>query len=67
MKIRTIYVSKKRCKEKHVDLLLIGEGEQKLFLSMISIDSCMIFITLRTKTFLSLMFTCFHAFIKASF
>ena len=38
-----IYVSKKCCKEKHVDLLLIGEGEKSnMFLSMIFIDSCMI-------------------------
>ena len=37
------YVSKKCCKEKHIDLLLIGEGEKNTtFLSMISIDSCMI-------------------------
>ena len=34
---------KKCCKEKHVDLLLIGEGEKNtMFLSMISIDPCMI-------------------------
>ena len=38
-----IYVSKKCCEEKHIDLLLIGEGEKNtMFLSMISIDSCMI-------------------------
>ena len=38
-----IYVSKKCCKEKHVDLLLIGEGEKSnMFLSMIFIDSCII-------------------------
>ena len=38
-----IYVSKKWCKEKHVDLLLIGEGENSnMFLSVILIDSCMI-------------------------
>ena len=38
-----IYVSKKCCKEKHVDLLLIWEGEKSnMFLSMIFIDSCMI-------------------------
>ena len=37
----TIYVSKKCCKEKHVDLLFIGKGGKKntMFLSMISIDS----------------------------
>ena len=33
---------KKYCKEKHVDLLLIEEGEKStIFLSMILIDSCM--------------------------
>ena len=38
-----IYVSKKCCEEKHVDLLLIGEGEKNtMFLSMILIDSCLI-------------------------
>ena len=38
-----IYVWKKCCKEKHVDLLLIGEGEKSnMFWSMIFIDSCMI-------------------------
>ena len=38
-----LYLSKKYCKEKHVDLLLIGEGEKNTtFLSMISIDSCTI-------------------------
>ena len=55
-----IYVSKKCCKEIHIDLLLIGEGEKNtIFLSMISMDSCMT-ITLPKKTFLSLLFTCFH-------
>ena len=34
---------KKCCEEKHVDLLLIGEWEKNImFLSMISIDSCLI-------------------------
>ena len=41
-----IYVSKKCCKktkQKHVELLLIVEGEKNaMFLSMISIGSCMI-------------------------
>ena len=54
-----IYVSKKCCEEKHIDLLLIGEGEKNTMLSsMIPIDSCM--ITSRMKTFLSLLFICFH-------
>ena len=34
---------KKCCEEKHVDLLLIGEGEKNtMSLSMISKDSCLI-------------------------
>ena len=39
-----ICVSKRKCcKEKDVDLLLIGEEERNtMFLSMVSIDSCMI-------------------------
>ena len=38
----SIYVSKKCCKEKHVDLLLRGEREKNTtFWSIISIDSCM--------------------------
>ena len=39
-----IYISKKCCQDKHVDLLLVGEGEKKHyhFLSKISIHSCMI-------------------------
>ena len=39
-----IYVSKKCCEEKHVHLLLIGKGVKKntMFLSKISIHSCMI-------------------------
>ena len=37
-----IYVSKKCCEEEHVDLLLTEEGKNTMFLSMISIDSCMI-------------------------
>ena len=38
-----IYVSKQCCEEKHVDLLLIGEGEKNtMFLSKILIRSCMI-------------------------
>ena len=38
-----IYVSKKCCEDKHVDLLLIGEGEKNsMFLSKILIHSCMI-------------------------
>ena len=37
-----IYVSEKCYKRKHVDLLLIGEGEKKKFLSMILIDSDLI-------------------------
>ena len=36
-----MYVSKQCCEEKHVDLLM-GEGEKNMFLSKISIDSCMI-------------------------
>ena len=40
---RPICVSKKCCKEKYVDVLLIGEGEKNtMFLSVISIDSGMI-------------------------
>ena len=40
--IQSMYV-KKCCEEKHVDLLLIGEWEKNImFLSMISIDSCLI-------------------------
>ena len=39
----SIYVSKKCCEKNHVDLLLIGEGEKStMFLSKISIHSCMI-------------------------
>ena len=38
----SIYVSKQCCEEKHVDLLLIGEGKKTMFLSTISTDSCMI-------------------------
>ena len=38
-----MYQTKKRSKEKHVDLLLIGkEKKHTVFLSMISIDSCVI-------------------------
>ena len=38
-----VYVSKKCFEEKHVDLLLIGEGEKNtMSLSMISKDSCLI-------------------------
>ena len=38
-----IYVSKICCEKKHVDLSLIGEGiKNTMFLSMISIDLCMI-------------------------
>ena len=38
-----IYESKRCCKEKHVDLFLIEEGEKNTrFLSVILIDSCMI-------------------------
>ena len=38
-----IYVFKKCCEETHADLLLIGEREQNfMFLSMTSIDSCII-------------------------
>ena len=35
-----IHVSKKYCEEKHVELILMGEGEKKntMFFSMISID-----------------------------
>ena len=40
-----IYVSKKCCEEKHVDLLLIGgEGKDTMFLSKILILSCMIIL-----------------------
>ena len=39
----SIYVSKKCCKEKRVDFLLIREEEENtMFLSMILIDCCMI-------------------------
>ena len=38
-----IYVSKKCCEDKHVDLLLIGEERKSImFLSKISIHSCVI-------------------------
>ena len=38
-----ICVSKKRCEEKYIDLLFLGEGENNTnFLSRISIGSCMI-------------------------
>ena len=38
-----IYVSKQCCEEKHVDLLLIREGEKNImFLLKISIHLCMI-------------------------
>ena len=37
-----IYVSKKCCEDKRNYLLLIGEGEKNMFLSKISIDSCVI-------------------------
>ena len=38
-----IYVSKQCCEEKHVDLLLIGEGEKNtMFSSKILTLSCMI-------------------------
>ena len=38
-----IYLSKNCCEDKHVDLLLIGEGEKKHYvLSKISMHSCMI-------------------------
>ena len=50
-----IYVSKE-CEEKHVDLLLIGEGKKNMFLSNISIDSCMIIHYIVEEIFL-LLFT----------
>ena len=37
-----VYKNKEKYPEKNVNLLLIGEGEKTLFLSMNSIDSCMI-------------------------
>ena len=37
-----IYVSIKCCEERHVDSLLTIEGEKTMFLSTISLDSCMI-------------------------
>ena len=63
-----IYVSKE-CEEKHVDLLLIGEGKKNMFLSNISIDSCMIIHYIVEEIFLLLLFTVFHyrRNIKASY
>ena len=65
-----IYVSKE-CEEKHVDLLLIGEGKKKniMFLSNISKDSCMIIHYIVEEMFLLLLFTVFHyrRNIKASY
>ena len=47
--------------EKHIDFLLIGEGEKNIMLSSkILIHSYMIIITLWKKTFLSSLFTSFH-------
>ena len=49
---------KKSCEEKHVHLLLIGEGEKNMFLSMISIDSCMIIhYTLEKSVFVVIAYT----------
>ena len=58
-----IYVSKKKCcEEKHIDLLLIGEGKKHYVLiydfNRFMYDSCV--IHRRRKYFCRYCFTCFH-------
>ena len=65
MKIRKkyrIYVSKKRCEDKHVDLLLIEEKGKRLYTLIKDLNAFMYSHTLYLgkKTFLPLLFTSFQ-------
>ena len=57
-----IYVSKKCCEEKHIDLLLIEEKGKRQYVLVIDFNTLMYSHTLhrRKKHFLSLLFTNFQ-------
>ena len=56
-----VYVSKKCCEEKRIDLLLIGgKAYCTMFLLNILIRSCMIILYIVEKTFFPSLFTSFQ-------
>ena len=57
-----VYLSKKCCEDKHVDLLLIGEEGKKRYVPIKYLDTFMYNHTLhhRKKTFLLLLFASFQ-------